>query len=172
MVSLLPGDVAYAIAGQDATPGRNRAYPRGRAGTGTTLCFSGTLIGSGVASMVISGPRSGPTEPVLDAIFARLPVTIELMIMSQIMAILLAIPLGLYSAYRAGSAADRSITTIGLSSFLFPASYSTDPYLCDFAGSSVCCRQQTIPAYRTGSGSTSGQCCCLHWLSLRQNGSS
>lgn len=111
MVSLLPGDVAYAIAGQDATLEEIERI-REELGLNDPLlqryidwvwgCLNGDF-----------GASIRTTEPVLDAIFARLPVTIELMIMSQIMAILLAIPLGLYSAYRAGSAADRSITTIG-----------------------------------------------------------
>lgn len=111
MVSLLPGDVAYAIAGQDATL-EDIERIRNELGLNDPLvvrylewvwgCINGDF-----------GESIRTTEPVLDAIFARLPVTVELMIFSQIMAVLLAIPLGLYSAYRAGSAADRSITTVG-----------------------------------------------------------
>ncbi len=111
MVSLLPGDVAYAIAGQDATLEEIERI-RDQLGLNDPLliryfewiiaCLQGDF-----------GESIRTTEPVLDAIIVRLPVTIELMIMSQVMAILLAIPLGLYSAYRAGSVGDKSITTIG-----------------------------------------------------------
>jgi len=111
MVSLLPGDVAYAIAGQDATLeeiekiredlGLNDPFIE-RYWNWIIGCLQGDF-----------GFSIRTTEPVMDAILSRLPVTIELMIMSQVMAILLAIPLGLYSAYRAGSAADKSITTVG-----------------------------------------------------------
>ncbi len=111
MVSVLPGDVAYAIAGEDATLDEiNRI--RAELGLNDPILIRywdwviGCLSGDFGASI-----RTG--EPVLEAIFSRLPVTIELMVLSQVFAVLLAIPLGLYSAYRAGSPADKSITTVG-----------------------------------------------------------
>jgi peptide/nickel transport system permease protein len=41
----------------------------------------------------------------------RLPATIELILLTQLVALLIAVPLALYSAYRADSSADRAITT-------------------------------------------------------------
>ncbi|WP_416897683.1 MAG: ABC transporter permease [Minwuia sp.] len=111
MVSFLPGDVAYAIAGEDATL-EEINHIREQLGLNDPILIrywewvTGCLSGDFGESI-----RTG--EPVLDAIFSRLPVTIELMILSQIFAVLLAIPLGLYSAYRAGSPQDKSITTVG-----------------------------------------------------------
>lgn len=49
-------------------------------------------------------------QPVFDALVTRLPVSVELMLLAQIFALTLAIPLGILSAYRAGRALDRVIS--------------------------------------------------------------
>lgn len=111
MVSLLPGDVAFAIAGEDATLEQINEI-REELGLNDPLHIRYLeWIGGALSGDFGESIRTG--EPVLDAIFARLPVTLELMILSQIIAVVLAIPLGLFSAYRANTAADRSITTLG-----------------------------------------------------------
>lgn len=51
-------------------------------------------------------------ERIVDAIAGRLPVTVQLLLMTQIIAIGLAIPLGLFTAYRAGGPIDRVVTTV------------------------------------------------------------
>jgi len=111
MVSLLPGDVAYAIAGQDATLEQINII-REEMGLNQPFIIR-YLEWAGNCLVGDFGQSIRTTEPVLDAIFARLPVTIELMILSQVMAVMLAIPLGLYSAYRAGGTGDKTITTVG-----------------------------------------------------------
>lgn len=111
MVSLLPGDVAFAIAGEDATLEQINEI-REELGLNDPLHIRYLeWIGGALSGDFGESIRTG--EPVLEAIFARLPVTLELMILSQIIAVVLAIPLGLFSAYRANTAADRSITTLG-----------------------------------------------------------
>lgn len=111
MVSLLPGDVAYAIAGENATLA-DINHIRDQLGLNDPLPVRYLdWIGSCLSGDFGESIRTG--EPVLDAIFARLPVTLELMVLSQLLAVLLAVPLGLFSAYRAGSVRDRSITTLG-----------------------------------------------------------
>lgn len=111
MVSLLPGDVAYAIAGENATLA-DINHIRDQLGLNDPLPVRYLdWIGSCLSGDFGESIRTG--EPVLDAIFARLPVTLELMVLSQLLAVLLAVPLGLFSAYRAGSVRDKSITTLG-----------------------------------------------------------
>jgi len=60
-------------------------------------------------------------EPVLDAILARLPVTLELLVISQLFALLLALPAGMISAYRSGSFTDRLISTSGFATVSIPS---------------------------------------------------
>lgn len=50
------------------------------------------------------------TQPVTEALALRIPVSLELMIMAQILAIGIAVPLGLISGYQAGTPVDRGIS--------------------------------------------------------------
>ncbi|PMU88965.1 peptide ABC transporter, partial [Pseudomonas sp. GP01-A4] len=45
-------------------------------------------------------------EPTLDTILSRLPVTLELIVMTQIVALAISVPLGVLSAHRRGSTFD------------------------------------------------------------------
>jgi len=49
---------------------------------------------------------------VSDAIVLRLPVTLQLLVMAQFLAVLFAIPAGIVAAYRAGKVTDKFITTL------------------------------------------------------------
>jgi peptide/nickel transport system permease protein len=60
-------------------------------------------------------------QPVSDAIALRLPVTLQLLLTAQFLALLFAIPAGIISAYRAGRVADKVITTL---TFVFLAAPS------------------------------------------------
>ncbi|GIU83444.1 MAG: peptide ABC transporter [Acidimicrobiales bacterium] len=51
-------------------------------------------------------------EPVWQAITQRLPVTLELLVYSQFLALAVAIPAGVYAAHRAGGLFDRISTTV------------------------------------------------------------
>src|SRR3954463_14644141 len=55
--------------------------------------------------------RQGNVTPVLDRVKATAPVSLELMLYAQLLALALAIPLGVYTAKHAGSFADKSINT-------------------------------------------------------------
>lgn len=122
MVSLLPGDIVYAIAGQDASPqeieelreelGLNRPY----------LVRFGDWLGAAMRGDLGYSIRT--REGVTEAILARLPVTLELVILSQIITVLLAVPLGVLSAFRNGKIVDRIIGStafgmISIPSFVF-----------------------------------------------------
>lgn len=50
--------------------------------------------------------------PVWEQIAQRLPVTIELLIIAQTLALLIAVPLGVWAAYRANGAVDRTLSVI------------------------------------------------------------
>lgn len=55
--------------------------------------------------------RQGNVTPVLDRVKATAPVSLELLLYAQLLALALAIPLGIYTARHAGSFADKSINT-------------------------------------------------------------
>lgn len=109
LVDLVPGDPAVAIAGEMASD-EVVAAVRERYGFDrpivqrwwqwTTSVFSGDL-----------GDSYTHRRPVFDLIVERLPVTIQLTIMAMVLAVLIAVPLGLYAAYRAGSWLDRAINS-------------------------------------------------------------
>jgi peptide/nickel transport system permease protein len=50
----------------------------------------------------------------------KLPATLELMVLAQVVSLLISIPLAMYSAYRANSRADKAITTAAFGLLSFP----------------------------------------------------
>jgi len=54
-------------------------------------------------------------QPVFEMLKQRLPVTLELAILAEVAAVALAVPLGLWSAYRVGSRFDRSTAAVSFS---------------------------------------------------------
>jgi peptide/nickel transport system permease protein len=60
-------------------------------------------------------------QPVLEAIGERLPVTLEIGLVALIMSVLLAVPLGVLSAYRANKPIDRTITTASFGVLAIPS---------------------------------------------------
>lgn len=60
-------------------------------------------------------------QPVLQAIGERLPVTAEIGLVALLVSILVAVPLGVLSAYRANGAVDRSITTVSFGLLAIPS---------------------------------------------------
>jgi peptide/nickel transport system permease protein len=55
--------------------------------------------------------RVSGTDPVGDRISAALPVSLQLMVYSQLLALVVAVPLGVITAYRAGTRFDRAANT-------------------------------------------------------------
>ena len=108
--SLLPGDPALQILGPE------NATPEAIAAVRAELGLDDPLPVRYVEWLgnVITGDfgRSYRTnEPVSEAIIDRLPVTAEIGILAVIIALTVAIPVGILAAYRAGSRTDKVITT-------------------------------------------------------------
>lgn len=105
LVNLLPGDLALAILGNGATP-EGVARVRVELGLNDPLWLRYvrwlTQIAHGdFGRSYISG------EPVTEALVRSLPVSVELMALSLVLSVSLAIPTGLLAAYRAGRPVDR-----------------------------------------------------------------
>jgi peptide/nickel transport system permease protein len=112
LLNLLPGDVALALLGNEATPA---AIAQVRAELGLdqplVLRYLHWLIGFMHGDL----GRSAITQvPVMESIIDRLPGTIELMLLAQGFALLLAVPAGVLCAYKAGSRIDRLISAAAL----------------------------------------------------------
>src|SRR5690625_1135300 len=109
MMELLPGSVADAfideasseedIARIEAELGLDRPLPE-RFAVWVSNALQGDLGRSPIS-----------TEYVADAILDRLPVSVLLLVYAQILALLIAIPLGVIAGYREGTTLDRGIST-------------------------------------------------------------
>lgn len=121
MTELLPGDPAIAILGETATPEQIEAINE-------ELGFNKPIVERYIdwASDALTGDLGRSirsNQPVTEAFMERLPVTLQLAVMAQVIALLLAVPFGAWSAWRAGSRFDRGVSTfnfaiIGLPPFL------------------------------------------------------
>jgi peptide/nickel transport system permease protein len=108
IASLLPGDLAYVILGDQATP-ENVAALRHDMGLDQPIWWRYL----GWLGHVLQGDfgrsfRTGQT--VLQAVVDRLPVSIELMLLAEIMGLVIGVPLAIVCAARAGGAFDRIVT--------------------------------------------------------------
>jgi peptide/nickel transport system permease protein len=107
LVALLPGDIAQIILGDSATPERV-ALLRHELGLDQPLPvrylnWLWNVLHGDLGHAIHSG------EATLDVILSRLPVTIELVVLTQLVALGLAVPLGILSAYRRGSKLDNGV---------------------------------------------------------------
>jgi len=118
LVALLPGDLALLILADSATPERVAAL-RAELGLDQPLwqryfIWLGNVLQGNLGNDIHSG------EATLDVILSRLPVTIELILLTQLVALGLAIPLGIWSAYRRGSTVDHATLAVCLSFMSVP----------------------------------------------------
>ena len=119
IASLLPGDLAYVLLGDQATPEKLAAV---RHGMGLDLpiwdrylrWLGGVLEGDLGRSF-----RTG--ETVLGAISARLPVSLQLMVMAEAAGLAIGIPLAILCAVRPGGWFDRTVTAVAFGKLALPS---------------------------------------------------
>ncbi|MDP1839738.1 MAG: ABC transporter permease [Reyranella sp.] len=105
IVNILPGDVAIVILGSLATP-QDIAGLRADLGLDRPMLVRYfDWLGSALSGDLGRSYRNG--EPVAQAIADRLPVSLQLMVMAQILALGIAIPVALLSVRRPGGLFDR-----------------------------------------------------------------
>jgi peptide/nickel transport system permease protein len=108
IASLLPGDLAYVILGDQATPEKVAAL-RHDMGLDQPLWWRYlSWLGQIVQGDLGRSFRTGQT--VLQAVAERIPVSIELMLLAEIIGLAIGVPLAIACAARAGSAFDRFMT--------------------------------------------------------------
>lgn len=118
LVALLPGDIAYLIVGDTANPDEVEAV-RKQLGLDRPMLVR---YGDWLAALAQGdfGISLRTSEPVGEAILSRLPVTIELMLLAQVIAVALAVPLGVLCAYRQNRWIDRIVTLAGFAMISVP----------------------------------------------------
>lgn len=105
IVNILPGDVAIVILGSLATP-QDIAGLRADLGLDRPMLVRYfDWLGSALSGDLGRSYRNG--EPVAQAILDRLPVSLQLMVMAQVIALGIAIPVALLSVRKPGGLFDR-----------------------------------------------------------------
>ncbi|WP_134324481.1 ABC transporter permease [Cumulibacter soli] len=108
LTSLLPGDPAVAVLGPGATEEAIQ-QERDRQGLDDNILVRyGSYLGNVVQGDL--GTSSTTKEDVSTMLGQRLPVTLELLVLSQVIAFALSIPLAAFAARRPGSLLDRFST--------------------------------------------------------------
>jgi peptide/nickel transport system permease protein len=118
IVRLVPGDTVTAMLGNSYTPGQAEAL-RAKYGLDEPL-IQQYILWLGNVIKGDFGYSQFTNTPVLQAILARLPITIELAILSVVIAVILAIPLGTIAALRRNSKFDYSASFFGMLGISIP----------------------------------------------------
>jgi peptide/nickel transport system permease protein len=122
LIELTPGDPAIAYLGENATPEQIEVV-REQMGLDQPIPVRyANWLQDVVRGDFGTSLRS--QQPVLDALRERLPVTIELAVLALTMSFLIAVPVALLSAYRAGGKADK-LTNVASSSLVSSPSFLT-----------------------------------------------
>lgn len=112
-MSLLPGDAAAVKCGGQCDPAR---YEQIREDLGLNKPIVARYVSWLVKALppdVDLGRSDINSEPVTTALGQRLPVTLELLVLSQLIGLGLAVPIGVVSARRPNGAFDRLSTAVG-----------------------------------------------------------
>ncbi len=118
LIHLIPGDPVRTMLGESATE-QSVIELRGRLGLDRPLYLQYALYLKGLARGDL-GTSLRTNEPVVTAIATRMPATFELALASIVVAIVIAIPLGILAAAGAGTFIDHLATTLALVGISMP----------------------------------------------------
>jgi len=119
IASLLPGDLAYVILGDQATPEKVEALRHDMGLDQPVLIRYFEWLGHILQGDFGRSFRTGQT--VLQAVAERLPVSLELMILAELMGLVIGVPLAIVCAAKSGSAFDRFMTSSAFAMLSMPA---------------------------------------------------
>jgi peptide/nickel transport system permease protein len=124
LTSMLPGDpVDTLIPLSDEAPGvaEQKAELRDDLGLDDPIYVRwGHWVGDFVTGDFGDYYTRSSTRPVMDRVRESLPVSLQLMIEAQVLALVIAIPLGVFAAYRAGSRFDRTTNATAFGMLAIP----------------------------------------------------
>jgi peptide/nickel transport system permease protein len=118
LIHLVPGDPVQAMLGESASP-QEVADVRHRLGLDQPLVTQYWTFLKGAVTGNL-GVSLRTNEPVVQAIADRMPATIQLAVAAILLALLIAIPLGIVAAVRAGTGVDYAATTLALLGISMP----------------------------------------------------
>lgn len=118
VVDLLPGDAAVVVAGDNATPEQVQQVREQLQLDRPLLIRYVDWLGGVVTGDLGQSFRTG--QPVAEALAQRIPVSFQITIVAQLLALLVAVPLAVYSAYRPGRVVDRTSMTVGFGAAAMP----------------------------------------------------
>ncbi len=119
ILAIIPGDLAYVILGDDATPERLEAL-RMQLGIDQAvhlryLSWLGDAVRFDFGQSAING------LPVVDGMKSRIPVTLELAILAQLITVAFAVPAGVLSAVFRGRGLDLLIRPVSIVGIALPS---------------------------------------------------
>lgn len=112
LIHLVPGDPVQAMLGESASP-QDIAELRGRLGLDRPLYVQYGVFLQQLAQGSL-GTSLRTNQPVTSAIAERLPATFELAVAAMLFATIVAIPIGIIAAVRAGTRVDFAAMTLAL----------------------------------------------------------
>jgi ABC-type dipeptide/oligopeptide/nickel transport system permease component len=118
LIHMIPGDPVQSMLGEGASPDSVNEL-RSRLGLDRPLYAQYLSFLSGVAHGNL-GTSLRTSEPVTTAITSRLPATFELAAAAMLVAVVIAIPLGVIAAVGAGTFVDHIATTLALIGISMP----------------------------------------------------
>ena len=120
LLSLVPGDPAIAVLGEGREPHEYEAMREQLNLNDPLLSRYFDWLG-GVLTLDFGTSLVPPQTSVLDRIMAALPVSLELALLGLGMALVIAIPLAMWSAYHEGGRADRVISAVSFGLLSMPS---------------------------------------------------
>ena len=118
LIHLVPGDPVQAMLGESASP-QDVAQLRTKLGLDRPLYQQYASFAAGVVRGDL-GTSLRTNQPVTAVIFERMPATMELAFAAMVVAILIAIPLGIIAAVRKGTRVDHAAMTLALVGISMP----------------------------------------------------
>lgn len=118
MLNLLPGDPAINILGNAATPESIEQFREENRLDDPVVTRYLRWLGGAAKGDLGESPFLG--EPVRDGLARTLPVSLQLMLYAQLTALFIAIPLGIYTAYRSGQRVDNVTSTTAFGILAIP----------------------------------------------------
>jgi len=117
-LDLLPGDIAEYMSGADSTIEDIEASREALGLNKNILVRYGEWLKNAASGDLGKSLRT--EQPVAEAILSRLPVTLELIVISLFISLALALPVGIISAYKEGSWIDKALNCIAFSGSSIP----------------------------------------------------
>jgi peptide/nickel transport system permease protein len=119
LTAMLPGDPVDAIAGF-ASPEQKDALREDLGLDDPVYVQYGRWIGDFVTGDLGGYYSVTGERPVMDRVRDSLPVSLQLMLYAQVLALVIAIPAGVFTAYRAGSRADKTANATAFGMLAIP----------------------------------------------------